>query len=262
VDIDVSPVEEVIAQIQQIINSSIEAKSPIGYFAVLYKGTTSNICRAIKTRKFEDGPRMVCFDQVFAGRYFDAVKTHRNGGTPTQVWQKAFEDHDGEKPLIILQHLLTAMNAHIDLDLGVTTAKIGGKSIESLHHDFTAVNNILALQVPGVLNAIGKVSPAFERNRKWMSNEIINKGLSLFRKNAWWFAQQLAGEPDDARRADMIQHRDVECAFLGNGYIHPLPAAAWTVDAIRAEECPDIAHNIQVLDEFASAPAALPRKLW
>ena len=56
------------------------------------------------------------------------------------------------------------MNAHIDLDLGVVTDEIRRKypkaSVESLHHDFTAVNTVLASQIPGVLDAICVVSPA------------------------------------------------------------------------------------------------------
>jgi hypothetical protein len=253
----------VIDEIQKIIDWSIQKKSPIGYFAALYKRTTIAIRGAIAADRFESGPRMVEFDVTFARRYFDAVNAQRDGGTPTQVWQTAFKNRDGRKRLIILQQLMTAMNAHIDLDLGVVTATIGGKSLDSLHNDFVAVNTILASQVPGVLNAIDKVSPSFKKNRKWLNNkdaDFVTGALSVFRDNAWKFASQLAAKPN-TQRPNLITQRDGACAWLGNWYIHPLPFVP-VIDAIGKDESAQVATNIQALNQVAARPAPLPQALW
>jgi Family of unknown function (DUF5995) len=264
-DIDLSPVDEVIAQIQEIIDWSKENKSPIGYFAALYKRTTKAIRAAIEADRFESGPRMVRIDKIFAGRYFDAVEAYRHPKkTPTRVWQVAFQNQDGHKPLIILQHLMTAMNAHINLDLGVITAtEIDAASIKSLHKDFIAINTILASQVPDVLKELDQISPAFKENRKWLKHkdaDFIDAGLNGFRDNAWMFACQLAAE-DDGDQPGLITSRDFVCGLLGKWYVHPLPFGQ-VIDAIRDEELTDVAHNIEVLDGVAEKPAALPRALW
>jgi hypothetical protein len=262
---DLSPVDEVIKKVKCVIDWSIESESPIGYFAALYLRVTKSIRGAIEAGQFECGPRMVDFDVAFASRYFDAVIAHWDPAkTPTRVWRNGFQDHDGKDRLIILQHLMTAMNAHIDLDLGVATEEIYRKSpdtsLESLHHDFTAVNTVLATQIPGVLQVIGELSPEIKKYRKWVSDNFINAGLVVFREDAWRFACGLADEPA-ARRARMISERDAGCAWFGNWYIHPVPSVP-IIDAIREKECPDIAHNIEVLSERTKTPAALPRKLW
>jgi len=263
--IDLSPVDQVIEEIQEIIEWSKKNKSPIGYFAALYKRTTKAIRQAIEADRFESGPRMVRIDKIFARRYFDAVNAYRHPKkTPTRVWQVAFQNQDGHKPLIILQHLMTAMNAHINLDLGVITAtEIDDASTQSLHKDFIAINTILASQVPDVLKALDKISPAFKENRKWLKHkdtDLIDAGLNGFRDNAWMFACQLAAEPD-GDQPDLITSRDAICGLLGKWYVHPSPFGL-VIDAIRQEELTDVAHNIDVLDGVAEKPAALPRTLW
>lgn len=263
--VDVTPVDQVIAEIQKIIDWSKKTESPIGYFAALYKRTTIAIRGAIQAGRFESGSRMVRIDEIFANRYFEAVNAHRDStGTPTQVWQVAFRDKDGHKPLIILQHLMTAMNAHINLDLGVITAtEIDGASSESLHKDFIAINTILASQVPDVLKALDRISPSFKKNRKLLKSrdaDLIDAGLNGFRDNAWLFACQLAAQPH-GDRPSLINSRDAICGLLGSWYLHPSPFGL-VIDNIRKDELTDVAYNIDVLDGVADKPAALPRRLW
>jgi Family of unknown function (DUF5995) len=263
-DVDLSPVDEVIRHIDEIIDWSIKNNSPIGYFAALYKRTNKAIRGAIAAGRFADGPRMVRIDAKFAARFFDAVEAHRDHKPPTRVWELAFEDHDGAKALIILQYVMTALNAHINLDLGVVAAtELNDESEESLHHDFVAINTILASQIPGVLKALDEISPAFERNRKLLRNkdsDFVEAGLNRFRDTAWMFACELAAEPK-GDWADTIAKRDAVSGMLGRWYLHPTPFGM-VIDAIRKEESQDVAHNIEVLAGVAQKPAALPRTLW
>jgi hypothetical protein len=259
---NLTPVDDVLDEIRSIIKWCKDSESPLGYFAALYLRVTLAIKQAIEDDRFDDGQRMVDFDVAFARHYFDAFDAHRNGKTdPPQAWKVAFEDRDGQNPLIILQQLMTAMNAHIDLDLGVVTDEIRRKypkaPVDSLHHDFTAVNTVLSSQIPGVLNAICAVSPETKTYRKWANDDFVKAGLGVFREDAWRFSCALAALTT-AQRKKMIGLRDTMCAGLGKWYIHPVPSV-WIVDDIRQQESTDVAHIIDVL---ASKPAVSPKKLW
>ena len=51
------------------------------------------------------------------------------------------------------------MNAHINLDLGVTASELGGGgSIDAVRADFDAVNDVLGELVDGCQAALGTVS--------------------------------------------------------------------------------------------------------
>jgi len=263
-DVDLSRIDTVINDIQAIIDWSEQAEDPIGYFAALYKRVTIAIRGGIEANRFEDGSRMVDFDASFAGRFFEAVKAHRDGGRPTQSWQTAFKRRDGTKPLIIVQHLMTGINAHIDLDLGIVAAEIGAKSSRPLHRDFIAINTILASQVPGVLKALDHISPAFARKRKLLRHkdtDLVDGGLSFFRDDAWRFACVLDAVPQ-AGRDDVIGVRDAACACFGSWYLHPSPFVPIIHEILAEERSDQVAANIRALDEVADRPAALPRRLW
>ena len=109
---------------------------------------------------FEDAERMEHFVAAFAGRYLRsleawAARRHRRsdrGGwrsRPPRRWRP-----------VILQHLLLGMNAHINLDLGVTAAEhaVDG-ALDAVRADFDAVNDVLAALVDECQGALGDVSP-------------------------------------------------------------------------------------------------------
>ncbi len=251
-------------KIREIIKWSIDNESPIGYFAALYLGVTLDIRQAIQDNKFQDGKRMVEFDAKFAKRYFDAVEAHHGGKTkPLQAWQVALEDH--ATPLIVVQHLMMAMNAHIDLDLGIVTQEIGSqcKSMDEIHNDYIAVNKVLSLRVAVVLKDLEQISPVLHKYRRWLKNAdtgFVSAALTAFRDDAWKFACGLAGK-SGTDRDDMIGTRDRGCAVLGGWYVDPQPFPI-IIEAIGEDECHDVAHNIKVLSGAAKNLTPLPRSLY
>ena len=81
--------------------------------------------------------------------------------------------------------------------------------------------------------------------------DFIDVSLNILRENAWEFAEDLSGETDDK---DIIRKRDLTKARWGKGIYSPgIPMAA-IFDAVAEAEQRDIAKNIQVLEEIASAP--------
>jgi len=249
-------VEEVIDSIDKIIAWSIANSSRVGYFAALYKRITLAVRKAIADNEFQNGARMEEFDFTFANRYFDALNRHfhpHEFGQPTKTWQLSLKEASNAEPIIV-QHLLGACNAHIALDLGITAHKIAAGNLPGLRDDFNTINDILASQTSDVTNSIDKLSPVLADVHAVLKNyeiDFIDGSLKILRDNAWKFAEDLSGGSGDT---DIIAERDLEMAQLGEMIYRPgIPMAA-IFDAVAEDEQRDIAKNIQVLDEIASAP--------
>src|SRR6201996_7134716 len=132
-------IDEVIAQLETIIANSIASNSRAGYFAALYYKVTCRVKQGIQTGEFENGPRMEQFDVTFANRYLAAYEQWINKKPITSLsWKIAFDEL--EKPtVLVLQHLLLGMNAHINLDLGVAVVELAtaqNQPLEAMHNDF------------------------------------------------------------------------------------------------------------------------------
>jgi glucose/arabinose dehydrogenase len=139
-----STIEEVITQLDEIIARSRREKSRVGFFAALYRQVTMNVKEGIASDRFEDGARMERLDVIFANRYLEALQ-HFRAGTPTgKCWQAAFQAAPSWR-LLILQHLLLGINAHINLDLGAAAAQTcPGENLPALKRDFEEINAILS----------------------------------------------------------------------------------------------------------------------
>lgn len=249
----VNTVDEAIDGIQSIIDWSIRETSPVGYFAVVYKRSTIAIRDAISGAVFDDGLRLTGLAVTFARRYFDAVNArfdrarHR---TPTRVWQVAFDTNESDGP-IILQHMLTGMNAHDTFDLGIATAAAAGDSLETLRDDFDAVNAILASQADAVLGAMEQISPLVGRYRREVEGEgsgFVDAALQQSRNLAWAFAQQLVDAPE-SNRPNIIQDHDTIFSWFCRRHLNPPAPVSEMVAAIAAQESRDTARNLAVLDQ-------------
>src|SRR4030095_5101492 len=97
-------IDEVIARLTDIIDSSRQDPSRLGYFAALYRKVAISVKQGVLNGRFEDGSRMEALDVNFANRYLEAYELHRKGGTPTAAWQVSFEAAGHWRPLI-LEHL-------------------------------------------------------------------------------------------------------------------------------------------------------------
>jgi hypothetical protein len=253
-------VKEVIDSIDKIIAWSTANSSRVGYFAALYKRITLAVEKAIAARNvFHDGKRMERFDVVFANRYFDALNGYFHPGQYdglTKAWRVSFEKARRQEPIIV-QHLLGACNAHIALDLGITAHDIAEGNLPGLRDDFNKINAILASQASQVVKSIDELSPVLADVHAVLQNaeiDFIDESLKYLRDNAWDFAEHLSGETDPVE-TKTIEQRDTEMAQRGRIIYEtpPIPMKA-IFDAIADREQPDVATNIRVLDQIASAP--------
>jgi hypothetical protein len=264
-----SKLDAVVSALDSVIGWSIATSSRLGYFAALYKRQTIAVGVAVKNGAFQDGPRMERFDAAFADRYFDALNGHFHPNQfplPTHSWQKTFNAADRDD-LIILQHMLGGVNAHIGLDLGIAAQNIApALRLFTLHDDFNTINAVLASQVEGVVDDINQLSPELaELYQVLADNEIfvINQAVAALRDSAWRFAILLAVVPGFAQPLT-IRARDSAVAAQADLIYHPpgvIGLVQATIDEIAERESRDVVRNIQVLDEIASTPAPIKTAL-
>lgn len=186
-----STIDEVIILLQQIIAQARIDKSTKGYFAVLYLKVTQKVKEGISKGVFENGPRMEKLDVLFANRYIKAYYQYINKETASQSWEVAFKEADNHW-MIVLQHLLLGMNAHINLDLGIAAAQVAPKAeIHSLQNDFNTINTILASLVADVERDLTEVWPILKwilLKTKGIDSFLIDFSMAQARKGAWDYA--------------------------------------------------------------------------
>lgn len=245
-------IDEVIAELDQIIARSIREQSRLGYFAALYRKVTVKVKEGIAAGRFEDGPRMERFDVTFANRYLTALHQYRNDQQPSLCWLASFKAAAAWRP-IILQQLLLGMNAHINFDLGIAAAEIApGDELPSLQHDFNEINAILAGLVGQVQSAIYEVSP-------WIKflgnidpnadNAIVNFSMDKARNCAWELATKLAPLKPNQWTPELAL-RDLGASALAELVRYPIGLIFKIgLVVIRSRESNDVARVIDVLNQ-------------
>ncbi len=191
----VHTIDEVIEQLDFVIARSILEKSRLGFFAVLYRGVTIKVKEGINAGHFDDGPRMEQFDVVFANRYLEALERYCGQDKPSESWLAAFHAAKAWR-LLILQHLLLGINAHINVDLGVAAAQTcPGEKLPALKEDFNKINDILSELLDVVQDKIAKASPLMgllDRIGGRSDEAIIKFSMERARDAAWHAAEKLA----------------------------------------------------------------------
>ncbi len=212
-------IDEVISVLQEIIDIESQKNSPLAYFPALYRLVTIRVKNGIAGREFNDSERMELLDVVFANRYIEAYIAWKNNKPFTGSWRIVFES--AQKPILILQHLLLGMNAHINLDLGIAAAEtMKGKDLAVLHSDFNTINRLLAEMTDKVQLRIGKVSPLLGLLDKFAGNSdtfLVNFSMTEARDGAW----RSAGEFHASGYQSMLTPRDRKISALGLCLIYP-----------------------------------------
>lgn len=245
-----STIDEVIGQLTRIIDRSRSEKSRLGFFAALYRKVTIRVKQGIASGRFDDGPRMERLDVIFANRYLNALETYRSGQEPSACWQVAFRSAASSR-LLVLQHLLLGMNAHINLDLGVAAAQTApGAALPGLKRDFDEISVFLGEMLDEVQTDIAQVSPALgllDRVGGRSDEVVVNFSMGKARDEAWRAAERLAALPVEQQAAE-IASLDRKVALLSQVILHPGVKLALATTLIRLLESRDVPNIIDVLD--------------
>jgi uncharacterized protein DUF5995 len=247
---DAQDIDEVVAELDDIIAAAIANQRRLGLFAALYRQVTLRVRQGIADNFFDDGPRMARLDTVFANRYLTALATWDAGGAPSKCWQFAF-DASRRADLIIVQHLLLGINAHINLDLGIAAATVcPGAQLPGLHADFDRINQILSALTDGVKRVVARFSPMIhllDELGGTVEDEIINFSMTRARDDAWQHAELLAAQPA-AQQAATIAMIDSKATFLARLVAEPGRLITLALDAIHLGERQDLPAIIEAIN--------------
>lgn len=214
-------IKEVLSRLDIIISDSKTNHSRLGYFAALYHKVTLKVQEDIDNKIFENPERLELLDVLFANRYLYALhewQRDKNSPNVSKSWKIAFESSE-DSSVLVLQHLLLGMNAHINYDLGIAVkeAKDNGCSIDELRWDYNAINNILAALTYSVINKLNVVSPllsllGFTGTKS--NSMLVQFSLGNARDGAWCFATDLISKQKPESET-FIANRDTEMQELG-----------------------------------------------
>ncbi len=255
----VQTINDAVSALGAIVQQSYDQASRLGYFAALYRRVTCAVRDGIAAGSFQNGPLMEQLDVVFASRYLDALATFQAGGTATRSWMLAFRGCS-DADLLILQQLLSGMNAHINLDLGIAAAQVSpGNQLPQLKPDFDQINAVLASLVGTVASEIAAVSPLIgdlEKIGLRSETSLVNFDITTARNAAWFNAERLAGEPSFLHDAT-IDGLDLAVAIAGRAILYP-PVGGEGLKVIQQAESKDVRLVIQTLAEgnFAASVQA------
>jgi hypothetical protein len=206
-----------------------------GYFPAMYACVTDNVGRSIQQGDFRDGPDVDTFACTFATYYTKALR--REMPRP-RCWQASW-DVARDRRLLIVQHLLLGINAHVNHDLPLAVVALAdetGRPLPELQRDFDAVNDVLGATFGEILERLDRVSRWTNEASALGGGRLFNFSLRRARAQAWEAAVRLDQLDDKGRRsyeADLDELVSV-LAYLITRPALPLRPLVWT--ASRLEE--------------------------
>ncbi|WP_068940307.1 DUF5995 family protein [Chryseobacterium timonianum] len=243
-------IEEVLKKLDEIIIWCKENKSPAGYFACTYRIMTAQVLKGIQQKKFEDNPRMVLLDLAFAERYLTAWENYSNGKKCTNSWYIAFEANKN-KDLLILQHIFLGMNAHINLDLGISAASIMPyRKINPLKKDFEKINSVIASinqKVQDSLNKICYPVNLIDQLSNGKDNAVLDFAISKARDTSWATAVIASNTPNFLKES-VINIVDYAAAKVATQILNPKILTPTLFKELKKCESSDILKNIEILE--------------
>ncbi|WP_419494563.1 DUF5995 family protein [Chryseobacterium bernardetii] len=243
-------IEDVLEKLDKIIIWCKKNKSPAGYFACTYRIMTAQVLKGIEQKKFEDNPRMTILDIAFAQRYLEAWENYSNGKKCTNSWYIAFEATKN-KDLLILQHIFLGMNAHINLDLGISAASIVPyRKINPLKKDFDNINNVIASinqKVQDSLNKICYPVQLIDQLSNGKDNAILDFAISKARDTSWTTAVIASNTPNFLRQ-QVINIVDYAAAKVATQILNPKIITPSLLKEFKKCESIDIVKNIEILE--------------
>lgn len=244
-----SNLSEVINHLDHIIAWSKTNKSPIGYFATVYRCMTIAVQKAIANKSFQDGKRMETLDTIFANRYLVAWDAYVNKKACTRSWTNAFNACSNNN-LTVIQHLILGINTHINLDLAIAAAETSpAESIFGLQTDFEKINDVIASLTEVVqenlckvwfpLRILGKISNHQE-------DAVVNFSISSARKASWANAIALAASQGMVKD-NYIGIIDDGVVNIADRIINPGLRINFLLRPVRMMESKDIVKIIDLL---------------
>ena len=218
---------------EQLRSIALEASDASGYFSAMYARVTKAVDDSIAGNGFADGSGMATFARTFAGRYL----TPRSGRPPIPGCWKAAWDVSGDRGLLIIQHLLLGVNAHVNHDLPLVVVDLADErgGLDAMRSDFDAINRILSATQPQVMHDLGSTSRWVNIASGLGGGRMFDFSLVVARRQAWRSAVRLYGMDPADRPADVAE-LDELVRVLAYLVAHPNTPARWVTPLLRQLE--------------------------
>lgn len=247
-------IEEVLKKLDEIILWSKANQSPAGYFACTYRIMTAQVLKGIQQKNFENNPRMTILDVAFASRYLEAWENYSKGKKCTNAWFLAFEATKN-KDLLILQHIFLGMNAHVNLDLGISAASIMPyRKINPLKTDFERINSVIASINQNVQDSLNKICYSInliDKLSNGKDNAVLDFAISKARDTSWATAVISSNTPNFLKDS-VMNIVDYAAAKVASQILHPKLLSSALAKELKKCESNDIVKNIEILEQTKS----------
>ena len=222
--------------IEELRTVALDADDASGYFPAMYARVTDRIRTEVSTDRFANPDAMATFARAFAAWYLRP----RAGLAPVpRCWSSA-QDVAGDGRLLIVQHLLLGINAHVNHDLPRVVVELAEDrdDLHGLRPDFDAINDVLADMLPEVLRDLGRVSRWVNLAAARGGDRVFNFSLEVGRAQAWRSAERL-NRLDPASRATDVAELDRMVSVLAYLITKPVKPFSWLVPLARRLEQDD-----------------------
>ena len=224
------------ATVDELRAVALDADDASGYFPAMYARVTRRVERAAAEGRVGDRERMEHFARTFAAWYLEPIRGER---PVPGCWRAAFDVAD-DPGLLITQHLLLGINAHVNSDLPQVVVQLADETgdIDALRPGFDAINDLLAATYPDLVRDVGRVAGWIAALSARGGDRIFNFSLHRARDVAWMNAQRLYATPVDERPAQVARLDDA-VRVLAYLVTSPPRPASWIVPLLRRFESDD-----------------------
>jgi uncharacterized protein DUF5995 len=210
-------VEDVASLLQGCIETAREEDSADAYFPLIYSWETHDIAQAADDGLFDAPDELRHTIVVFANRYFTARAQFRANQPTSRAWELAFRAARSSSALV-LQHLLLAMNAHINVDLAAATAETGLPWL-----DYSRVDAILGRGVGKIQGRLNRITPlllALDYTLGGFDEMLTVFSLKAARRYAYELAHRMRATPE-SERAGLLAEAEGGAFRLGQRLLEP-----------------------------------------
>jgi hypothetical protein len=210
-------IDDVLNLLDRCIETARAENTADAYFPLLYTWETRDIALAAEQGVFEapeEARRMIV---VFSNRYFAERQRFRGGDVTTKAWSLAFQAARSSSALVV-QHLLLAINAHINLDLPIAAAETGMGWT-----DYSRVDAILSrgvARIQGALNRTTFLLRLLDLFGGEFDEIFATFSLRAARRHAFELARRLRAATD-SERSDLIAEADQVAFGIGQRLLDP-----------------------------------------
>jgi hypothetical protein len=223
-------VDDALQRLEQCLETARAENSAEAYFPLIYTWETRDIAAA--GERFDAPDELRRMIVVFANRYFEARRLFRAGAPTPKAWGLAFRAARASSALVV-QHLLLAMNAHINVDLAVAAAETGLP-----WPDYSRVDAILAEGVTRIQSRLNRTTLVLHA-LDWIAGDFDEMftvfSLKAARRHAFDLAQRLRATPEPGR-PPLIAEADDFAFRLGQRLLSPPLRDRLLLAAVRLSE--------------------------